>query len=562
MSADPYIHNPGPKRTVTGLDAACSTDSAIVTETILGVLRDGGNAMDAAIAGCLVQAAVEPFMTNHTGTVTFLCYEARTRSVHQLDSSGTFPSGLPPFQPVPQGNGPYAAVPPSACIPGFMPGLKAIYERFGTRRWASLCADAIRWAEEGHPVSSFEYGLNVWALDFTTYFPEGRAFYLPGGFPVPVGERFRHPAMADTLRHVAEAGPDHMITGDWARAFVAKANQMGWPITLDHMTETPPRWVEPTRFPHQGFEVVGLGSPQMQGLFCALTLGILDHLDLAQMACGSADHLWAMGQALRVASQHWGYMGDDRFVGLPSDVLLDDAYHRSLARLLWGSRPKVDLTDLVATVPTTAFIYNAGFLAGGGKPTGATSQQERPSGSCELAIVDRDGNWVQMMNTLQSGGIPGMVVEGVPMVGSHAAFGLMTCPMEHKLVKGMRQRQTIGNTMVFKDGRPVWSLGSPGNVHCTVPQVLAYRLHFGLEPYAAADAPRMLPMTDDFGLLIEDRVSAEAQAGLARLGVRVKASPAYDFHMGSFQMCWRNDQGTLDACADPRRCGVADGLRA
>jgi gamma-glutamyltranspeptidase / glutathione hydrolase len=91
MSDDRYIHDPGPKQTVTGLTAACSTDSAIVSETILGVLREGGNAMDAAVAGCMVQAAVEPFMTNHTGTVTFLCYEARTGSIHQLDSAGTFP---------------------------------------------------------------------------------------------------------------------------------------------------------------------------------------------------------------------------------------------------------------------------------------------------------------------------------------------------------------------------------------------------------------------------------------------------------------------------------------
>ena len=96
-----YIVNPGPKSAVRGLKAACSTDSAIVTETVLKVMSEGGNAVDAAIAGVLVQAAVEPFMTNHTGTVTFLYYEAATGKLYQLDSVGTFPEGLAPFRPVP-----------------------------------------------------------------------------------------------------------------------------------------------------------------------------------------------------------------------------------------------------------------------------------------------------------------------------------------------------------------------------------------------------------------------------------------------------------------------------
>src|SRR6201999_1741501 len=112
-----YIVNPGPKKPVSGLTAAVTTDSAIVTETMMRVLERGGGAVDAAIAGALVQPAVEPFMTNHAGLVSFLYYEASTGQIHQLDSLGAFPSGLPPFKPVPQGNGPYAAIAPSAIIP-------------------------------------------------------------------------------------------------------------------------------------------------------------------------------------------------------------------------------------------------------------------------------------------------------------------------------------------------------------------------------------------------------------------------------------------------------------
>ena len=108
----------------------------------------------AGIAGCLVQATVQQDMTNHTGTVTFLYYEAKTGKTYQLNSMGTIVPGLPPLRPIPPGTGMYAAGPlsPFAVIPGFMPGMKALHERFGTKPWSTLCQPAIHWAEEGEVV--------------------------------------------------------------------------------------------------------------------------------------------------------------------------------------------------------------------------------------------------------------------------------------------------------------------------------------------------------------------------------------------------------------------------
>src|SRR5690606_7072367 len=98
---------------------------------------------------------------------------------------------------------------------------------------------------------------------------------MPNGYFPAVGERQGSRAMAATLRRVAENGPEEMITGEWARQFIAAANTLGWPITPAHMTETPPRWVEPLRFAHRGHTLVSLGPPQHQGVFCAVVLGIL-----------------------------------------------------------------------------------------------------------------------------------------------------------------------------------------------------------------------------------------------------------------------------------------------
>jgi gamma-glutamyltranspeptidase/glutathione hydrolase len=197
-----------------------------------------------------------------------------------------------------------------------------------------------------------------------------------------------------------------------------------------------------------------------------------------------------------------------------------------------------------------------------GRPRRQASENKQPSGSCELAIVDREGNWVQMMNTIQGSGIPGMVVDGVTMVGSHATFGALMSPMDATLVPGAKGRCIIGNTLVLKGSRPVLSAGSPGNVYCTVPQVLTYALDFKLAPYAAVDAPRMLPMTEARGVVIEDRLQPGVVEDLYKLGVRVGVTPGYDTHMGSFSVITRDEASDkYTAVADPRRGAVADGLR-
>ncbi|MGC1305053.1 MAG: gamma-glutamyltransferase, partial [Caulobacteraceae bacterium] len=537
--ASRYIVTPGPKVTLHGLKAACSTESPAVNEAILKVLRDGGNAVDAAIAGCMVQAVVEPHLSNHTGTVSFLYFEAKTGRFHQLDATGTFPSGLRPFRPISQSSdeGGNAAV-----IPNFMLGLKAMFQRFGSKPWASLCVDAIGWAEEGHYVTSQEYASLSRALDNITYFPEGRAFYLADGFLTPVAHRFVRKATAATLRKVAAEGPDHMITGPWADDFITTANQMGWAITKAHMTETPPRWQEPLRFRHNEFEIVALASPQQQGVFLTMVLGILRHLGIRGVAPGSADHHFYMSHALRWSLYHCGYTGDPFVAPYAVDQLMDGGLHAAAANLIKGLRPRIDLSEHVRLTQAPHGTN--------GQPTGRRQNPWPTPSTCEVSIVDQAGNWVQMTHTYQAGGIPGMVVGGVPMRGSEASFTGFGVPSDAKIVAGARMRRALGSTFVLKNGAPVFSLGSPGYVLFTVPQVLTNLLDFGMTPYAAVDAPRMFPLQEYGAVTVEDRIGSDAVKGLHALGLGVEAIPPYEYDMGSFQMCFRDSQtGLLGATA-------------
>ena len=526
---------------------------------MLQTLRAGGNAVDAAIAGCLIQAVVEPHMTNHAGSIQFLYWEAATGQAYQLNGTGTLVPDLPPFRPIPPIGIRFASEghAPCACIPGFMPALGEMHRRFGSLAWEALCAPAVEQVERGHVVSSFEYGVLQEELRFLTYFPSGRELFTPNGFVPEVGETFHNPALAQTLRNCAQEGPPYFSEGEWARHFVAEANRLGWPIGLRHLVANPPRWQAPLRYQHAGQEIVQFSPPERTGVFTAFVMGVLSQLDLPSLGhyTESAQALYLMAHTLRRAHWEMGPLYDPEIFDVPVDTWLSDDYHRQVAAIIGGSRPRVDLSRHVA--------LTAGYpaLVAAGLPTGGASQLHPPVGSCELSIVDAQGNWVQMMNTLQSGGIPGSVVDGVPMVGSHARARLSD-DIAGWLAGGGRIKSIVGSTFVLgQDGRPWLALGTPGNVYGTIPQVLSSILDYGLDPYTASVLPRMDPLRDDYVLEIESRLPEAVVAGLAQRGIQIQPLPMYDYNMGSFQICWRDPaSGLLRSSADPRRAGKAGGF--
>ena len=556
----PPLNRQGDKEVIRGKQAVASSQSPIVTQTMLDVLAAGGNAVDATVAGNIVQATVQPEMTNHTGTVSWLYWDAGTKKTHQLNSMGTLHPDLPPMRTYPMGVGGVAAGSPMACIPGFMPGLQVMHERFGTKPWKSLVEPAIPWAEVGFRVDEFQRAVMEFELEGNVWFPEMRDLFAPNGFSPSVGEKLRNPALAKTLRSLADEGPDHFTKGGWAREFVKLANDLGWKIEIDDLSNTPPRWTEPLSYEHKDYEIMQTAPPERQGLYCCLVLGILRHLDVSSLGhyTESAESLYFMAQALRRAHFELGHLHDPEYFGVPSDVWMSEEYHASIAKIFKTSLPKkgVDLTKHVELTTNKGQLQAFGWAVGSPE-----KKSDQPSGSCELTCVDKHGNWVQMMNTLQSGGIPGMVVGGVPMIGSHAQFRMDASIAGWLGVPGSRMRSVMSNTIIFKDGRPVLSLGSPGNVHCTVPQMLSNNLDYNFDPYDADVLPRMLPMRDDYTIEIESRIPTGTLRDLARLGAKLKPLPPFDFHMGSYQQAWRDSAtGLLNAATDPRRGGQAGGL--
>ncbi|MBR0757985.1 gamma-glutamyltransferase [Bradyrhizobium jicamae] len=546
-----HVTSRGPKVAVHHKAAVASAQHPIVCETIIDVLKRGGSAADAAVAGALTDGVVENLLTTYGGLVTLLYFDAATRTTHQLLSTGAFPPDLPVFRPIPDIGLSITQLPPSACIPGFMPGLGALHARFGTLPWASLCEPAIGWAEDGFPMSPDLYLAHFGYLPFVGYFPEGRALFAPDGFVTKAGERFSNPKLAETLHGLARDGPGYFTEGAWAEEFIATANRLGWAIKLPHMTMALPRWEQPLSYRHRGYEVRQLAPPNAEGVLCRLALGILDHLGVSDLAPDAAERLFLVGHVLRWVNREIGYLNDPDFFTLPIDVWMDEGYHRRIARVIAATRPKVDLSDHV--------MLTAGPVALGA--VGADQRIKTPVGSSELSVIDRAGNWCQIMTTLQSGGIPGQVVGGVAMFGSHATFGLPGSGFDQWLAPGMRMRSILGNTQIFRHHKPVLQFGSSGAVHANVLQVLSGVLDHGLSVEAAIGLPRMMPLGEDGTLSIEGRVAPEQVADLVARGIKVKFLGAWDSYMGSFHATWREPRGAgYGGCADPRYTGVAMGL--
>jgi len=559
QTSTPALAHQGDKKVARGMKAVAASQHPIVTQTMLDMLKNGGNAVDAAMAGAITQATVQLDMTNHTGTVSFLYWEAKTGKTYQLNSMGTLVAHLPPFRTYPPGLGGVAAGAPMACIPGFMPGVAAIHARFGSKPWKALVEPAIPWAEHGHPMDEFTRSVLEYEIEGNTFFPSMREIYAPNGFTPSVGELWKNPALAKTLRRLADEGPEYFTKGEWAQHFVSTANQLGWQIKLGDMTATPPRWQDPMRWAYKGYEIVQPAPPERQGLFCNLVLGMLNHLDITNLGhyTESAESLYYFAHALRRAEFELGLLSDPEQFGVPMETWTSDAFHAHLASILKNSRPKPG-TDLTRHVEYTSYRSNLQAFGWAASATSAAVRQ--PAGSCELTCVDEQGNWVQMMDTLQSGGIAGIAVDGVPMCGSHCTFDTQAAISGWLGVPGNRMRSVMGNTIVLKDGKPVLSMGTPGNVHCTIPQVLSSVIDYGKDPYDAVVLPRMLPMRSDLTIEVETRLPEKVLRDLVKLGAKLKPLPPFDFHMGSFQQAWRDSKtGLLNASSDPRRAGQAGG---
>ncbi|RUL89399.1 gamma-glutamyltransferase [Tautonia sociabilis] len=465
------------------------------------VLRQGGNAIDAAVATAFALAVTHPaagnlggggfivaFLADRGEVVTFDFREraplASTERMY-LDDEGKF---LPRHRAGLRAGG----------VPGTVKGLGLAHERFGTLPWADLVLPAVALARDGFPVSNtLARSLNSQlfdddgasdALDGSgrgarlADFPASvRAFRKPDGTPWQAGDILRQPDLADTLSRIAEHGPDEFYGGRTAELIVAAMQAEGGLISREDLESYRAVQRPPVHATFRGYDVYGMGPPSSGGIVVLLALNILERYDLAADGPESAETLHRITEAMRRAFfVRATRIADPDFIDVPADVLTSQSFADDLAASIGPkATPSQDLADFPI----------AGLAEG--------------SDTTHLSVVDGSGNAVALTYTLEQGYGSKAVVAGTGFLlnnemgdfnlvpGVTSASGLIGTP-PNRIAPGKRMLSSMSPTIVLEDGRVRLVTGSPGGrtIPNTVLWVVLNVLEFGRSPREAVDALR------------------------------------------------------------------------
>jgi len=506
-----------------------ATSHPLGTMTALAILREGGNAVDAAIAACATLCVVEPAMTGIGGDCFAIVAEP-DGTLHGLNSSGR--SSTTADAEAVRARG-IATIPEfdvlAVTVPGALAGWEALVQRFGTMGFDRLLADAIRYAEEGfavHPRVAYDY--RRYAAQLATD-PGARLHYLKDGRAPAVGERMRHPALAATLRQVAKGGARAFYEGEIAAEIAAMVRKGGGFMEESDFAAHNADWVDPIGVEHGGQRLNEI-PPNGQGITALILLNMLDVLDASRLPRDSAErwHVWIEAARLAYAARD-AYVSDPATMAAPVDTLLSREFAERLAERIDPQRRNEDLAMPPLPGPDTI---------------------------C-LSVVDRDRLAVSFINSLYYGFGARIVApqSGVTLQNRGAGFTLER-GHPNEFGPGKRPMHTIIPAMATKGNRASIAFGVMGGGFQPVghAQVFTDMVVHGMDPQEAADQPRLF-WADDGVLEVETGISAEIRAGLEERGHRLRAGGMH----GGAQIIAIADDGFLTAGSDPRKDGFAAG---
>ena len=520
-----------PGRSVAyGENGMAATSHPAATLTALDVLRAGGNAVDAAIAAVAVLGVVEPAMTGIGGDCFVLLAPAEG-GVVALNGSGRAPIGASAAVLRELGVRELDRSVHAVTVPGAVDAWARLLDAYGSRSLDELLRPAIGYAEEGFVVtprvaSDWRDGMETLGRS-----PAGRAFYLPGDRPPAAGDRHRLPALARTLRRIAERGPDAFYSGELAERMVGFLKERGGLHTTEDFATAAGEFVEPIRTSYRGIDICEC-PPNGQGVVALLMLNILEGFELGGLDPNGARRLHLQAEATRLAFRDRdACLADPAKAEVPTGRLLDKGYAATL-------RQRIDPDRALATLPPPLLAEHRDTVY--------------------LTVVDRERNAVSFINSVFETFGSGLVCPetGVLFHNRGKCFSLDP-GHPNAIAPGKRPMHTIIPALALRDDRPAIAFGVMGGHYQPVGQVqvLTNVLDFGLDPQEAIDAPRSFAYGGS--LQIEPGVPAATGAALARLGHQVVPSGK---PLGGGQMILIDHaRGVLSGGSDPRKDGLALG---
>ncbi|MFP6868060.1 MAG: gamma-glutamyltransferase [Nitrospinota bacterium] len=527
---------PAGRSPVLSQEGMVATSQPLAAIAALQILREGGNAMDAAIAGAAALNVVEPQSTGIGGDMFLIYWDAAQKQLAGLNASGRSPRAATleryrseGFTIAPQ-KGIFAVT-----VPGAFDGWCSALDRFGSgkKSMTDLLAPAIHYAENGFPVTPI-IG-NAWRMqeEKLSSFEASKRTYLPGGRAPKVGEVFRNPNLAATFRLLADGGREAFYHGPVAEAIVAASGELGGLFEMEDFADTRCTWVEPIRTNYRGYELCEI-PPNGQGLAALICMNILEGYPLSDYSYGCADHLHRLIEAMKLSFADRGkYITDMAQAEVPLEGLLSKAYAESRRELI--------LADV------------AGDPVSGSPP--------RSSNTIYLTTADRDGNMCSFINSLFHHFGSGVTAGDTGIMLQSRGFGFeleeghLNC-----IAPGKRPFHTIIPGFVMKDGEPWMSYGIMGGDmqpqgHV---QVLSNMVDFGMNIQEAIEAPRFR-ILEGREVAIEGGVPDDVLEDLRERGHDVARSGGYE-GFGGGQGIVRMPGDAYMGGSDHRRDGCAVGF--
>jgi gamma-glutamyltranspeptidase/glutathione hydrolase len=517
---------------VSAPNAMASTSHPLSTQAAIRILQDGGNALDAAIAACAVQAVVEPASTGIGGDCFALYSPAGGDNIIAYNGSGRAPAGLSSEWLLDQGIETLTQTSPhSVTIPGAVDAWVQLNRDHGSMGMDQLLAPAIGYASDGYPITSrvsTDFANSVGKLD-----PDALAVFAPDGNPLPLGARHSQPALAKTLQRIAEKGRAGFYEGPVADDILAKLKAVGGRHTQEDFNAAIGDYVTPISANFRNHDIWEC-PPNGQGVIALMLLNIMSGIERFGDDPISVDRMHCEIEAGRLAYRdRSAVLGDPAQTDVPVDRMISTQYADKL-RAMISTGKRIDPMPPSELPPHRSTVY--------------------------ITVIDKDRNACSFINTLYFGFGSGIMAPKSGVMLQNRGLGFVVDPAHpNGVAPNKRPLHTIIPGMVTKAGRTVMSFGVMGGEYQAFGhmQFLTRLFDYEMDIQMAQDAPRFFP--DPFAdfVEVEAPIPQNIRDALGDLGHTIR--PAGRPIGGSQAIAIDWETGLLTAGSDPRKDGCAIG---
>lgn len=529
-----------PVRATQGMVASVD---AMATQVGVDILKQGGNAVDAAVAVGYALAVTHP-QAGNLGGGGFMLLRTKDGATTAIDFREMAPAGATRDMFLDEQGNPDSkkslTSPLASGTPGTVAGLSLALEKYGSLPLNSVVRPAIKLAQEGFIVNdALADDLKTYGSEVLPHHENSKAIFWKDGEPLKKGDKLVQQDLANSLTMIAENGPDAFYKGEIARQIAQQMQQNGGLITTDDLAAYQAVERTPVSGEYRGYQIFSMPPPSSGGIHIVQILNILENFDMKKYGFGSADAIQIMAEAEKYAyADRSEYLGDPDFVNVPWQALTSKAYAKTIAGQI----------DINKAKPSSEIRP--------GKLAPYESDQ-----TTHFSVVDKDGNAVAVTYTLNTTFGTGIVAgnTGILLNNQMDDFSAKPgVPNVYGLVGGeanavgpkKRPLSSMSPTIVVKDGKTWLVTGSPGGsrIITTVLQIVVNTIDFGMNVAEATNAPRFHHQWLPDELRVEKGFSPDTLKLLEQKGQKVALKEA----MGSTQSIMVGPDGELYGASDPR----------